>query len=133
MKSRVILIFFFLGGGNFFRSFCCWVNNSIEHKLWIWTSKQNLRKKSCLGNKTKQIRRWLRVYTSSCFCILTWKEDMTSFPITKCCKINVMGLCPNRNQLTRSLFTTATILSYDKHVEKMKNINVNMPISLLFI
>ena len=30
-KSRVILIFFFWGGGDFFRSFCCRVNNSIEH------------------------------------------------------------------------------------------------------
>ena len=58
---------------------------------------------------------------------------MLSLPITKCCKINIMALCPNLNQLTRSLFiTTARILLHDKYVEKMKNIDVNMPISLLF-
>ena len=28
------------------------------------------------------------------FCILTWKEAMTSLPITKCCKININGLVP---------------------------------------
>ena len=92
-KRRVILIFF-LGGGIFLEVSAAELINSIEHNYESELANKTSGKKVVYGAKKSEWGVDWEFILQVVFCILTWKKDMTSFPITKCCKININGLVP---------------------------------------